>query len=748
MYLHKLEINGFKSFARKVTLEFDRGITAIVGPNGSGKSNVAESIRWVMGEQSAKQLRAKKGQDVIFSGSDKAASQGMSEVVMFFDNTDRGASVDYSEFSLSRKLYRDKHSEYLFNNQNSKLSDIQLLLAQANLSSKNYSVIGQGMVDGILNASPIERKEFFEEASGVRPLQIKKHLANLKLDRTQENISTINIQLDEIIPRLKLLTRQVNKLERRTEIEGRLRDSQYNYFGSSFYKLNLEQASFFEQEKKLKLQIDLLEGQVKGLQKVMSSLTKDSSHSDQFSETQNRYQSLVEEKSKLKEEELGLRSEILQAAKSSQQKQVPIGLVNSVVKHHCQISNNLRGLSEQLMQSKDFKSISTHFQELISLSVELDNMFVPLKPYLQDKDVSKHEDKLNELRSKIVEKDKSILGVQQIIKGLVGMEKEEKVKIWQTQNELQSKQQILSKLVYECNEVRVNIARVETRIIDLGVEVNQEVGQEFLVKVKGWQGGDERNLNKNTNNLREEIYRLRHELELIGGIDLEVQKEYLDTKERHNFLDKQLGDLKKSISQLQGVVRDLEETIKLRFSDSFRTINIEFQKYFKTLFRGGKAELRLIKGVLKAKQEGLLSGSENEGLVFEKKPSNNQFNKDEIIGVEISATPPGKKLKSINMLSGGERALTSIGLICAIISNNPAPFVVLDEVDAALDEENSARLGEIIEELSCKTQFVIITHNRATMEKATTLYGVTMGDDGISKLLSLKLESAEQYANR
>jgi len=223
MYLQKLEINGFKSFAKKTTLEFNRGITAIVGPNGSGKSNIAEAVRWVMGEQSIKSLRGKHSTDVIFSGSDKSARLGLAEVSLHFNNEDKKAPIDYSELVLTRRIHRDGHSDYLLNGQVARLQDILLLLAQINLSSKTYSVIGQGMVDEILNVTPLQRKDFFEEASGVKPLQMKKNEALRKLDHTAENLQTVGIQLDEISPRLRSLTRQVKRLERRAEIENELR---------------------------------------------------------------------------------------------------------------------------------------------------------------------------------------------------------------------------------------------------------------------------------------------------------------------------------------------------------------------------------------------------------------------------------------------------------------------------------------------------------------------------------------------
>jgi chromosome segregation protein len=252
-----------------------------------------------------------------------------------------------------------------------------------------------------------------------------------------------------------------------------------------------------------------------------------------------------------------------------------------------------------------------------------------------------------------------------------------------------------------------------------------------------------------------EIGRLKNQLELIGGIDPEVTTEYKEIKNRYEFLFTQIDDLKNSINSLEKLILELDENIKKQFEINFKIIDEEFQKYFKTLFTGGKAKLILIKAPTQGQDPDLQSGIGNNIIEeLEEKP-NSEINKikDRLksnlyFGVEIEATPPGKKLKSINMLSGGERAMTSIALLCAIISANPSPFIILDEVDAALDEANSIRYSEIIEQLSHKSQFIIITHNRATMEKADILYGVTMSDDGVSAVLSLKLESAEKYTNR
>jgi len=251
MFLEKLELNGFKSFAHKTTLEFKPGITAIVGPNGSGKSNIADAVRWVLGEQSIKLLRGKKSEDVIFSGSDKKARLGMAEVSLYFNNEKDKHNLGMSEICFTRKLYRNGESEYLINKQRSRLTDIQMLLTKVGIARTSYSIIGQGMIDLFLLSTPQERKELFEEASGVKPLQIKRQQSLNKLERTEENLETAQIQLQEITPRLNSLSRQVKKLERRAEVELNLKNIQQKYYASIWHEIDKDRKVKDEKLKKL-----------------------------------------------------------------------------------------------------------------------------------------------------------------------------------------------------------------------------------------------------------------------------------------------------------------------------------------------------------------------------------------------------------------------------------------------------------------------------------------------------------------
>lgn len=641
MFLQKLEINGFKSFARKTTLEFNQGITSVVGPNGSGKSNIAESIRWVMGEQSLKSLRGKKSIDVIFSGSDKASRLGLAEVSLYFDNNDHLAPVDYSEIVISRKIYRDGHGEYFINHQPARLQDILMLLAQINLSSKTYSVISQGMVDMILSISPAERKDFFEEASGVKPLQMKKSESLRKLAATNENLQTLDIQLQEIQPRLRSLTRQVRRLDERVELENKLRDLQYHYFGEMFHNLSLQNKKFIENQEASAKNISRVDTKIKELQDRMHALTRESSHSDQFTQLQQDYQDVFAKKSSLKETELSLRGKLLQSVKQSERSHVPAQVVKQVYTSWTKLKESFNELAASVPTSPEDREA---WQRSFSvLAKRTDELFVPLKPYVDVQSSSGDlEKKIEQISKELEQYDLKLVDIQQQITKLTQEEKKEKDEIWETQNELQQHQRELNQFMNEQNEIKVERARVETRLGDISTEILEEIGEDFYGLVQKWSPHNKPQQFDDIEQVRQKMHQLKHQLDLVGGIDPEVKKEHGEIKERFEFLESQSNDLRGTINNIQKVIEELDGTIKKQFNESFKHINAEFQKFFKMLFSGGRSELRLIKGSAPIHSEDADDDDLDEDDEDMNTPAQQKKNDDEIIGVDISATPPGK----------------------------------------------------------------------------------------------------------
>lgn len=737
MFLQKLQLQGFKSFVYKTNLEFTKGITAIMGPNGSGKTNIVDAIRWVLGEQSMKLLRGKKSEDIIFAGSDKKARLGFTEVSLHLNNEDNQKLIDYREIVISRRLYRDGESEYLINKAKVRLQDILLLLAKARFAQKSYSIIGQGMIDSILTASPEERKAFFEEAAGIKEYQIKQEEALHKLDITKKNLEQAELVLQEITPHLRSLSRQAKKIERRKEIEEKLRSLQQIYYHSLWQeiegKIKFQELKIKNIEKKYQEAKE----EIKKIQTQLESLEKGTEKLETYNYLQKEYEELLEEKNRLKEKELIFKNEIDSIQKGEKKSSYVLS---------SQIIQSLEEIKEELIQIEKLEELKVIKRKNKDLQEKLTKLINEIKGPLPDKEIpSPLLKNLEDTKESLEEINEKIENIRRKIFSFGQKEEEERKWIFDLQRKDHLKQEEFNKVSKEMNEIEIELAKLETKREDLESEIERELGNKEQIKVV--VGRVEKD-SRNEEELRFEIYRLKHQLELIGGIDPEVIKEYNETKERFEFLSQQSGDLKEAIKSLEKVIEELNQTIKKQFESSFKKINEEFGKYFRILFNGGLAKLAFLK------KESLPPIKDKE------KPEDEDLSSPEDLserlskiksslysGIEIQVTPPGKRIKNVNILSGGERALTSIALICAILDTNPSPFVILDEVDAALDEANSAKFAEILENFSKKIQFVVITHNRITMEKAKVLYGVTMGDDGISRLLSVKLEDLNDKQN-
>jgi chromosome segregation protein len=762
MFLQKLDIQGFKSFANKTVLEFPnaskkgKGITAIVGPNGSGKSNIADAIRWVLGEQSVKMLRGKKSEDVIFSGSDKKSRLGLAEVSLYFNNNDRAIPIDYPEVVITRRLYRDGESEYLINKAKTRLQDIVLLLAKANLAQRTYCVIGQGMVDSILSATLQERKEFFDEAAGVLQYRIKRDQALSKFKATLENLVQTDLMIQEIEPRVRSLGRQVKRLEKREEAEKELKAAQRQYYGRLWEDLGVKTKNQTLRLHGVKKNKEIKENSLRNIVNNLAVAEKKTQRTEIFNQLQAEYEKIYEQKNSLREKEIILKNKLEMSRRIEIEESRPItnfDIINKL-ERFLERQDHLVAVMSGVVSPDDLKKIKDQFT---ALNKEFRDFIGAVKnPTLAAKKIIHEDPTLQKELVEILNEMAKIVDVLKEVQNKIAnfnQEEEKKNKeLFDLQREFQSVQQEVNELARQYNEINIELARFETRQEDLENEINRELGNiEALSDERGEEVPELEAISK--------IQQLKHQMELIGGIDPETIKEYEETKTRYDFLSSQAKDLEEAIKSLEKAIEQLDEAIKKQFNEAFKQINYEFEQYFKILFSGGKASL--VKVAISPEVKGE-NGDGDEGieagiLMVEQKPEAGilkeaenfskrlrEREKENYSGIEIHATPPGKRLKNINMLSGGERALTSIALICAIISNNPSPFVVLDEVDAALDESNSIRFAEILDRLSDKTQFIAITHNRATMQKAILLYGVTMGDDGVSKLLSIDLAEAEK----
>lgn len=751
MFLKRVEISGFKSFARKTVLEFSSEggsfpITAIVGPNGSGKSNVADAIRWAIGEQSLKNLRGKKSEDVVFAGTDKKARLGSASVTLVFENRDGKLPIEYAEVVVARKFYRSGESEYFINGNRVRLLDVVDLLARAGIGKDSYSVITQGMSDAVLSATPVERRTILEDAAGVKHFQIEKERALKKLESTKENLDRVSALIREIEPHLKNLKRQAERASRGKEVAETLHAKQVSRFSFLWHTIQEERSRFRGEENRLREKLKAAEARASSVNE--SLLTESKQVSDESKEAE-----LQREASKLREEinrHDRDRAIALGKAEIERERQKPREVVESVPVNLPYVRERLteiRSHQEKLIDRLAHVESLEELQEIRELARVVEMRVSELgNDAAKGAVVSKHlvtlpEAELSESKKRLLDSErqakesetkrdqlKQVLEkTDSAIRDDRRRAEESRRKFFELEREARECQGELGRLKDEANEARVRLARVEVREEDVSAEIREElqVVPESLV----WDGTI-----VNPDMLEREILRLKVELEHIGGIDPLVVDEYIETEKRFEFLSRESEDLRKATLSLREVAREMDVNMKDIFEAAFKEVNREFRRYFEIMFGGGKAELVRISVPRRGRdplleESGALDGNDTIAAAGEME-----------MGIEIIASPPGKKITNLSMLSGGERSLTSLALLFAIISHNPPPFAVLDEVEAALDESNSKRFSKLLSELSTETQFVAITHNRETMRQASILYGVTMGDDGVSKLLSVRLD--------
>ncbi|MBI1908502.1 AAA family ATPase [Candidatus Uhrbacteria bacterium] len=758
MYLKRLEVQGFKTFAAKTSLEFpeEKGgrhaLTVVVGPNGSGKSNLADAIRWCLGEQSLKLLRGKKAEDVIFSGSEGKSRSGFAEVSLTFDNRDQSMGVEFSEVVITRRLYRDGESAYLVNGAASRLADIQLMLAEAGVGQRSYSVIGQGMIDHVLPATPEERKIFFDDAMGVRGFQMKRHQALLKLTKSAENLSEVELLLGELEPRLNSLKRQVDRLQKRATVEAELRALEREYYGSAWWALMDEKQGIDRRLAEARGRVSKKQEDIRAGDEKLAALERSeergSRNESGLAPLQAAYKAAQQELAEARRIHFTAERELELAKVKAQSTWAPLPL-HEIILEVGGISDAQKDAVARLKAAKDLEEVTRIADEIdgiFSRSKKLKDRLT--KPNPEDFTPSAEQlAAIDAAKTRIGAAEAKVKESEAAMDAFAKQATAQKSEAFAFQRELRALQQELFSLEQAANGIAIEMTRVETRLEGMEREMADEIGAEMATEVK--KARPETRL-EDVQAAHDKMIRLKHQLEVIGGIDEEVMKEYETTNERFTFLSTQVKDLRDAIRSTEKIIDELDLQIRTQSEKSFAEINKEFQRYFKVLFNGGTCSLVKMTqeevaqetkvNLDRAMEEVAQEKNEAEEESVETIQARVKEREDAVAGIDIQATPPGKKLKALNLLSGGERALTSIALVSAIMATNPSPFVVLDEVDAALDEANTVRFANILNELQKLTQFIVITHNRATMEKADMLYGVTMGTDGISKLLSVSME--------
>ena len=761
MHLKKLEITGFKSFANKTSLDFlssDSGkkkpVTVVVGPNGSGKSNISDAMRWVIGEQSLKSLRGKRAEDIIFAGSNKKARLSTASVAMTFDNTDKKIPLEYDEVVITRKIHRSGEGEYQINGSRVRLMDVVDNLAAAGIGKESHCIVNQGMTDATLAASPLDRRTMIESAAGVRQYQIKKDRAFRKLDKTHDNLLRTAELVAEIEPHLKMLKRQAKKAQQGKEVYEKLKAKQKTYFAYLWHIYQEERTAALALKDEIGIEMKNEQREVDKLNDAILAESKKVENANVVSgfevEKREKYSALSELDRAIAVASGTIEITQERIVQEKAVKSIPVDLayvrdrVTTIQKAQDEMIEQLNTVSD-LDQLDAVRSRAQEIgTDIAALYDDAGKKEVKISGGHNTELISQYEQTIKDLEKEVSEKKgqhsimkEVIAQIDEKIAHALRQDHQARQKFFELEKQLRTQQEKLTVVRDRFNDAKIRVAKVEVREDDM----QRETKEELNIPVASLEYDGEE-IDRDV--VAAEIARLKNKYAQIGGIDPMVVDEYQETQERFDFLLGESKDLEKAIVSLKDVIKEMEKIIDREFAKAYVHINKEFTKYFRVIFGGGTAHLSKIKVPVKTKDMELeenVDGLEKDGKSEEDEEDEKEkkLQKTEV-GIEINAHPPGKKVKQLSLLSGGERSLTSIALLFAIISYNPPPFAVLDEVEAALDEANSRRFGRILQELSKDTQFVIITHNRETMRQADILYGVTMSDDGASRLLSVRLD--------
>lgn len=805
--LKSLEINGFKSFAKKGELIFNNAITAIVGPNGSGKSNVAESFRFVLGEQSIKSMRGKKGEDLIFNGGKDSPRANRASVKLVFDNSpsgvgdtygDRMFNIDFDEVMIERTVHRDGVNEYFINGSLVRLKDIAELLAHANIGASGHHIISQGEADRLLSAQPRERKEMIEEALGLKVYQYKKEESEKKLGKTGEHIKEIEIMRREIAPHLKYLKKQVEKIEKAEQLRAELTENYKVYFAHESRYLKDEKKRLHDARHAPTQELAKLDGELAEYRKTIAAAEAESSQggkSNQLLELDRSLRDVRMQKDQLMREIGRLEGEVSFITKTIERKKREATESNTKQIYFREVEDAVGRVNRtiaDLSQSDDFSYVKKGLADIratLDSFIETHGSHAEVDTAEEQAEIIRVSDRIKSLESNLStlgEKESSLGADYAAIRSEIEKEKDKNVEaekailtIMSRQNELHG---ILSRLKAEEERLAIEQADFEKELQEAAALVGRgalDYDREpahGAVRDHGHDGhaadqtgtlrpsliqaseSSEQNIPEPRSaqtDRRRQIEKIKIRLEETGGAGGEdIMREHRETEERDAFLMKELEDLMKSSEDLHHLIADLTAKLSELFKDGIQKINKEFDVFFKLMFGGGSANLELVREEKRKRKKSSVTDDDFDSIAASGYDDEDADGDDvgadgaegelrEIQeGIEIQVSLPHKRTKGLIMLSGGERALTSIALLFAMSQVNPPPFIILDETDAALDEANSRRYGDMIEQLSKHSQLILITHNRETMSRAGIIYGVTMGKDGSSKLLSIAFDDA------
>jgi len=730
MQLKHIKLSGFKSFVDPTKISFPTNMVGVVGPNGCGKSNVIDAIRWVLGELSAKNLRGESMVDVIFNGSENRKASGQCSIELLFDNSSSkigGEYASFNEVSIKRVMTRDAQSDYFINNTKCRRKDVQDIFLGTGLGPSSYAIIEQGMVSKLVSAKPDELRTHIEEAAGVSKYRERRKETESRIKRTKENLSRVKDIRDEIARLIKRLENQAKAAEK------------YNLLKKDKSKFELDKAILFSIEAKtgrddLQKKLDALNRDLK-IKNAESETVQ--SQIDQFRTENESVISAYEEAQKnfyAVGAEIAKREANLQNInKNENETKLNLEKVKQSYEEAKETEKNFDELSpsERAMHILDSmiatiekfginnENIREKAIELKSLLTDILNIATAQSKTLTDEYLTRQNDLENqiqeaeELKQSIEVEMKNFVSKSSDAESVLVSLRQKQSKFNEELRELENKKSLADLDSRSISEKITNI-RIEQKTYEINLENSNKKIKEAGIDIESIDFSDYKD--QSIEDLEDKLVDIETKIIKLGAINLAAPEEIAEESKRKNELDEQYDDLIQALDKLTAAIKKIDQETKTIFKDSFDSVNSKLKEMFPKLFGGGVAELTL---------------TDNDSLNA---------------GVILMARPPGKKNSSISQLSGGEKALTALALVFAIFDLNPAPFCLLDEVDAPLDDLNTLRFINMVEEMSKTVQFIFITHNKVSMERSDYLMGVTMQEAGVSRMVSVDVNQALELA--
>ena len=730
MQLKHIKLSGFKSFVDPTKISFPTNMVGVVGPNGCGKSNVIDAIRWVLGELSAKNLRGESMVDVIFNGSENRKASGQCSIELLFDNSSSkigGEYASFNEVSIKRIMTRDAQSDYFINNTKCRRKDVQDIFLGTGLGPSSYAIIEQGMVSKLVSAKPDELRTHIEEAAGVSKYRERRRETESRIKRTKENLSRVKDIRDEIARLIKRLENQAKAAEK--------------------YNLLKKDKSKFELDKAILFSIEAKSGR-DDLQKKLDALNRDLKIKNAESETAQSQidQFRTENESVISEYEVAQKNFYAVGAEIAKRE----ANLQNINKNENETKLNLERAKQSYEEAKEteknFDELSPSERamhildsmiaiiekfginsenirekaiELKSLLTDILNIATAQSKTLTDEYLTRQ----NDLESQIQEAEKLKQSIEVEMKDFVSKSsdaesiltslRQKQSKFNDELRELENKKSLADLDSRSISEKITNI-RIEQKTYEINLENSNKKIKEAGIDIESIDFSDYEG--QSLEDIEDKLVDIETKIIKLGAINLAAPEEIAEESKRKNELDEQYEDLMEALDKLTAAIKKIDQETKTIFKDSFDSVNAKLKEMFPKLFGGGVAELTL---------------TDDDSLNA---------------GVILMARPPGKKNSSISQLSGGEKALTALALVFAIFDLNPAPFCLLDEVDAPLDDLNTLRFINMVEEMSKTVQFIFITHNKVSMERSDYLMGVTMQEAGVSRMVSVDVNQALELA--